>query len=27
LVVAQERVKATAHLKPMYDPANAKVKG
>jgi sarcosine dehydrogenase len=26
LVVAQERVKATAHLKPMYDPANAKVK-
>jgi sarcosine dehydrogenase len=27
LVVAQERVKATAYLKPMYDPANAKVKG
>jgi sarcosine dehydrogenase len=27
LVVAQEHVKATAHLKPMYDPANAKVKG
>jgi 4-methylaminobutanoate oxidase (formaldehyde-forming) len=27
LVVAQERVKATAHLKPVYDPQNAKVKG
>jgi sarcosine dehydrogenase len=26
LVVAQERMKATAHLKPVYDPANAKVK-
>ena len=27
LVVAQERVKATLHLAPMYDPANKKVKG
>jgi sarcosine dehydrogenase len=27
LVVAQERVKATPHLKPMYDPQNLKVKG
>jgi sarcosine dehydrogenase len=26
LVVAQERVKATLHLAPMYDPANEKVK-
>ena len=27
LVVAQERVKAVAHLKPVYDPQNVKVKG
>ncbi len=27
LVVAQERVKAVAHLKPMYDPENLRVKG
>ena len=26
LVVAQERVKATAHLKPIYDPNNEKIK-
>ena len=26
LVVAQERVKATVHLKPLYDPENLKVK-
>ena len=26
LVVAQERVKATPHLKPIYDPQNLKVK-
>ena len=26
LVVAQERVKATPHLKPLYDPANERVK-
>jgi sarcosine dehydrogenase len=26
LVVAQEKVKATAHLKPVYDPTNARVK-
>jgi sarcosine dehydrogenase len=26
LVVAQERVKATAHLKPLYDPRNQKIK-
>jgi sarcosine dehydrogenase len=27
LVVAQERVKAIAHLKPIYDPENLKVRG
>ncbi len=26
LVVAQQRVKATAHMKPLYDPSNAKIK-
>jgi hypothetical protein len=26
LVVAQERGKATPHLKPLYDPANERVK-
>jgi sarcosine dehydrogenase len=26
LVVAQERVKATPHLKPLYDPTNARIK-
>ena len=26
LVVAQERVKATAHLKPLYDPTNQRIR-